>query len=92
MKEQNKYIKMCEKRRKKQAASLKYRILDPVDRAKRFLVIIHSILEQLLADNNTSVVQRLEKVVLALDIYDIAVEGRVSPSIAKYHEISWGSI
>lgn len=83
MKEQNKYVKYCVTRGTKRFADRKYRILDPVDRAKRFLVIIQSVVREILAENNRTVIQKLEKSVLALDMYDIPTKERASPGVTK---------
>lgn len=45
-------------------------ILDPVDRAKRFLVIIQYVIRQIFVENHPTFLRNLQNITIALDIYD----------------------
>ncbi|CAL6334350.1 unnamed protein product [Bathycoccus prasinos] len=83
MQKQNKYVKSCVVRKRDAAKTPKHLIIDPVDRVKRFVVILESVLRQLSTVNNHTWVPLIEKAVLALDIHDIPASGQVSRGTTK---------
>ena len=88
MKNENKYIKACIMQDKKTSAPVKKRslsgrsILDPVDRAKRFLVIIQYVIRQIFVENHPTFLRNLQNITIALDIYDIGMK-ESSPGVLK---------
>ena len=84
MKGQNKYVKECVKRNSRGDNSVKFRILDPVDRGKRFLVVIEHVISEIMKENDRNVLKRVQSFTLGLDIYDVPMIGPTSHYVTKF--------
>ena len=84
MRDQNKYVKECVKKNPRRGSSDNFRILDPVDRGKRFLVVIEYVISQIIKESDRYVLNGIRNFTLGLDIHDVASRAPTSHYVTKF--------